>query len=59
MKKSETPVRISAAGSAALSQRSGKTLGQRLLDNWQLYALLLIPVVVHPHVRHPNRLPRL
>ena len=46
MKKSETPVRISAAGSAALSQRSGKTLGQRLLDNWQLYALLLIPVVL-------------
>ena len=46
MKKSETPVRISAAGSAALSQRSGKTLGQRILDNWQLYALLLIPVVL-------------
>ena len=46
MKKSETPVRISAAGSAALSQRSGKTLGQRFLDNWQLYALLLIPVVL-------------
>ena len=46
MKKSETPVRISAAGSAALSQRHGKTLGQRILDNWQLYALLLIPVVL-------------
>ena len=46
MKKSETPVRISAAGSAALSQRHGKTLGQRILENWQLYALLLIPVVL-------------
>ena len=46
MKKSEAPVRISAAGSAALSQRSGKTLGQRILENWQLYALLLIPVVL-------------
>ncbi|MBD5162587.1 MAG: sugar ABC transporter permease [Oscillibacter sp.] len=38
--------RISAAGSAALSQRPGKTLGQRILDNWQLYLLLLIPVVL-------------
>ena len=37
--------RISAAGSAALSQRQ-KTLGQRILDNWQLYLLLLIPVVL-------------
>ena len=46
MKKSEAPVRISAAGSAALSQRHGKTLGQRILENWQLYALLLIPVVL-------------
>ena len=46
MRKSETPVRISAAGSAALSQRHSKTLGQRLLDNWQLYALLLIPVAL-------------
>ena len=46
MKKSETPVRISAAGSAALSQRHGKTLGQRILENWQLYGLLLIPVVL-------------
>ena len=36
--------RISAAGSAALSQR--KTLGQRLLENWQLYALLAIPVIL-------------
>ena len=38
--------RISAAGSAALSQRPGKTLGQRILDNWQLYALLAIPVIL-------------
>ena len=38
--------RISAAGSAALARRPGKTLGQRILENWQLYALLLIPVVL-------------
>ena len=38
--------RISAAGSAALSQRPGKTLGQRVLENWQLYALLVIPVLL-------------
>ena len=37
--------RISAAGSAALA-RPGKTLGQRIADNWQLYALLLIPVAL-------------
>ena len=37
--------RISAAGSAALSQ-GPKSLGQRMLDNWQLYALLIIPVVL-------------
>lgn len=39
--------RISAAGSAALARRvSKRSLGQRILDNWQLYALLLIPVVL-------------
>ena len=31
---------------AVPSKRQGKPLGQRLLDNWQLYALLLIPVVL-------------
>lgn len=41
----KTGVRISAAGSAALA-RPGKSLGQRIMDNWQLYALLLIPVVL-------------
>ena len=46
VKKSETPVRISAAGSAALAQRRGKTLGQRILENWQMYALLAIPVIL-------------
>ena len=35
----------SAAGSAALA-RSGKTLGQRIADNWQLYLLLLFPVIL-------------
>ena len=30
-------------GAAALSRKS---LGQRIMDNWQLYALLLIPVVL-------------
>ena len=38
--------RISRAGSAALAQRPGRTLGRRILDNWQLYALLLIPVIL-------------
>ncbi|MDE7243535.1 MAG: ABC transporter permease subunit [Oscillospiraceae bacterium] len=37
--------RISAAGSAALS-RGPKPLGQRIMENWQLYALLLIPVAL-------------
>ncbi len=36
--------RISSAGSAALARRPGRTLGRRILDNWQLYALLLIPI---------------
>lgn len=35
----------SAAVPAALA-RPGKTLGQRLKDNWQLYLLLLVPVVL-------------
>ena len=26
--------------------RRGKTLGQRILDNWQLYLLILIPVLL-------------
>ena len=39
--------RISASGSAALARRAvNRPLGQRILDNWQLYALLLIPVVL-------------
>ena len=39
--------RISASGSAALARRAAnRPLGQRILDNWQLYALLLIPVVL-------------
>lgn len=35
----------SAAGTAALA-RPGKTLGQRIADNWQLYLLLLVPVIL-------------
>lgn len=35
----------SAAASAALA-RPGKTLGQRIADNWQLYLLLLVPVIL-------------
>ncbi len=39
--------RISAAGAAALSRPvHTKSLGRRLADNWQMYALLLIPVVL-------------
>lgn len=35
----------SAAVPAALA-RPGKTLGQRIADNWQLYLLLLVPVIL-------------
>ncbi len=35
----------STAVPAALA-RPGKTLGQRIADNWQLYALLLVPVIL-------------
>ena len=39
--------RIPAAGPAALSRPSrAKPLGRRLADNWQMYALLAIPVVL-------------
>lgn len=38
--------RISSVGSAALARRPGRSVGRRVLDNWQLYALLLIPVVL-------------
>jgi len=31
---------------AVPAKRPGKPLGQRIMDNWQLYALLLIPVVI-------------
>ena len=31
---------------AAALARPGKTLGQRIMDNWQLYLLLLVPVVL-------------
>ena len=51
MKTTPQPVtyagdRISNAGSAALARRPGRTLGRRILDNWQLYALLLVPVIL-------------
>lgn len=36
----------SAAVPAAALARPGKTLGQRILDNWQLYLLLLVPVIL-------------
>lgn len=32
--------------SAAAAAVGGKSLGQRIMDNWQLYAMLLIPVVL-------------
>ena len=31
---------------SAAPARPGRNLGQRILDNWQLYALLLVPVVL-------------
>ena len=36
----------SGAAVAVPAKRFGKPLGQRLAENWQLYALLLIPVVL-------------
>jgi len=35
-----------AAVPAAALARPGKPLGQRIMDNWQLYLLLLVPVVL-------------
>lgn len=35
-----------AAVPAAALARPGKTLGQRIMDNWQLYLLLLVPAVL-------------
>lgn len=37
---------FNAQATAPTVQRRGKTLGQRVAENWQLYALLLIPVVL-------------
>lgn len=44
MSKAKAPT-ISQGGAAAAKLHS-KSLGQRILDNWQMYALLLIPVVL-------------
>ena len=38
--------RTSKTAVPAVSARPGRGLGQRILDNWQLYALLLVPVVL-------------
>ncbi len=35
-----------AAATAKKSQKHGKTLGKRIAENWQLYLLLVIPVVI-------------
>ena len=44
MSKAKAPT-VSQGGAAAAKLHS-KSLGQRILDNWQMYALLLIPVVL-------------
>ena len=36
----------SAVASATALARPGKTLGQRIMDNWQLYLLLLVPIIL-------------
>ena len=36
----------SAGASATALARPGKTLGQRIMDNWQLYLLLLVPIIL-------------
>ena len=35
-----------SGGTAAVKRRYTKSLGQRMKDNWQLYALLAIPVLL-------------
>ena len=35
-----------AAATAKKSQKHGKTLGKRIAENWQLYLLLVIPVII-------------
>ena len=44
MSKAKAPT-ISQGG-AAVAKLHSKSLGRRILDNWQMYALLLIPVVL-------------
>ncbi len=46
MRNSETNTAPRAASQALAKKRMGKTLGQRILENWQLYLLLLIPIVI-------------
>ena len=36
----------SGTAMAVPAKRPGRPLGQRILDNWQLYALLLVPVIL-------------
>ena len=38
--------KINSAAAGQASAVGGKSLGQRIMDNWQLYAMLLIPVVL-------------
>ena len=38
--------RTSKTAVHAVSARPGRSLGRRILENWQLYALLLVPVVL-------------
>ena len=38
--------KASAPAEAGKLKPQGKTLGQRILEHWQLYALLLIPIVL-------------
>ena len=38
--------RTSKTAVPAVSARPGRSLGRRILENWQLYALLLVPVVL-------------
>lgn len=37
---------MSEQNTKAVAKRSTRSLGQRIIDNWQMYALLLIPVVL-------------
>lgn len=43
---SKASISASSQGGSTVAKVHSKSLGQRIMDNWQMYALLLIPVVL-------------